>query len=87
MIDGYRIPADFVAPINSLDEVWVPTDFSRNVLQASGVQEYKVCQRPAVPPFMYRFLFLFVHDCEPLTAQMLGFWCSFQAVANSTAMV
>lgn len=36
------IPDDFVAAINSLDEVWVPSDFSRGVLADSGVTADKV---------------------------------------------
>ncbi|GLC73421.1 hypothetical protein PLESTF_001373600 [Pleodorina starrii] len=37
MAETSRIPTDFVRSINSLDEVWVPTEASEEVLRRSGV--------------------------------------------------
>lgn len=36
------VPPDFASACNSLDEVWVPSEFSRAVLAASGVEASKV---------------------------------------------
>lgn len=42
MYETDRIPATWVAPLNTLDEVWVPSDFNIDTFASSGVERAKL---------------------------------------------
>lgn len=46
MFETDRIPADWVEPANRMDEVWVPTEHSREAFAASGVDPERLAVVP-----------------------------------------
>lgn len=64
MFETDRIPADWVAKCNEMDEVWVPSDFNLETFAAAGVDKSKLVKVPgSLDPTRYGT------DIEPMEVE------------------